>query len=146
MPSSYRAILIILNKTWNGIRNAGTMAKALLRICFSILQEAGYKIGVIHLSPHLVDYRGELKLTVLRNWKFVCDFIESTNRHFLKPMTLVFRNECWTSLLYRSKQVDIAIIEVGGPSWCHNIITPFVPVIANIELIRLNSLEIQFRW
>ena len=90
----------------------------------SILQEAGYKVG-LYTSPHLVDFRER-----------VVKFVED-ERKFFEPLHPSFF-ELTTALAFKyfdEQKVDIAIIEVGlgGRLDCTNIISPILSIITNIS-------------
>ena len=104
-------------------------------IISSILQEAGYKVG-LYTSPHLKNFTERIRINgeeVSRN--FVVDFI-TNNKHFLETQQLSFF-EMTVGLAFEyfaTQNVDIAIIEVGlgGRLDSTNIIHPEVAVITNI--------------
>ena len=104
-------------------------------IISSILQEAGYKVG-LYTSPHLKNFTERIRINgeeVSRN--FVVDFI-TKNKHFLETQQLSFF-EMTVGLAFAyfaTQNVDIAIIEVGlgGRLDSTNIIHPEVAVITNI--------------
>jgi dihydrofolate synthase/folylpolyglutamate synthase len=104
-------------------------------IISSILQEAGYKVG-LYTSPHLKNFTERIRINgeeVSRN--FVVDFI-AKNKHFLETQQLSFF-EMTVGLAFAyfaTQNVDIAIIEVGlgGRLDSTNIIHPEVAVITNI--------------
>ena len=104
-------------------------------IISSILQEAGYKVG-LYTSPHLKNFTERIRINgeeVSRN--FVVDFI-TKNKHFLETQQLsFFEMTVGLAFAYFAEQnVDIAIIEVGlgGRLDSTNIIHPEVAVITNI--------------
>ncbi|MGM9708520.1 MAG: bifunctional folylpolyglutamate synthase/dihydrofolate synthase [Prevotella sp.] len=102
----------------------------------SILQEAGYKVG-LYTSPHLVDFRERIKVNnVCISEKEVVEFVES-ERDFFEPLHPSFF-ELTTAMAFQyfeKEHVDIAIIEVGlgGRLDCTNIITPILSIITNIS-------------
>lgn len=106
-------------------------------ILASILQEAGYKVG-LYTSPHLKDFRERIKVngkeiskhSVIAFVKRNKTFFESNNLSFFE-MTVGMAFE-----YFAKRKVDIAIIEVGlgGRLDSTNIITPEVSVITNIGL------------
>ena len=75
------------------IHVAGTNGKgSTSHMLASILQEAGYKVG-LYTSPHLKDFRERIKIngvTVSEN--FVCDFI-NTHKVFFEENDIDFENE-----------------------------------------------------
>lgn len=102
----------------------------------SILQEAGYKVG-LYTSPHLVDFRERIKVNnVCISKKEVVQFVES-ERDFFEPLHPSFF-ELTTAMAFQyfeKEHVDIAVIEVGlgGRLDCTNIITPILSIITNIS-------------
>ena len=104
-------------------------------IISSILQEAGYKVG-LYTSPHLKNFTERIRINgeeVSRN--FVVDFV-ANNKHFLENQQLsFFEMTVGMAFAYFAEQnVDIAIIEVGlgGRLDSTNVINPEVSVITNI--------------
>lgn len=120
------------------IHVAGTNGKgSTSHMLASILQEAGYKVG-LYTSPHLKDFRERIKIngvTVSEN--FVCDFINTHKVFFEENDMSFFEMSVGLAFDYFAKEkVDIAIIEVGlgGRLDATNIITPLVSVITNIGI------------
>ena len=104
-------------------------------IISSILQEAGYKVG-LYTSPHLKNFTERIRINGEEVSKhFVVDFI-TKNKHFLETQQLsFFEMTVGLAFAYFAEQnVDIAIIEVGlgGRLDSTNIIHPEVAVITNI--------------
>ena len=104
-------------------------------IISSILQEAGYKVG-LYTSPHLKNFTERVRINGEEiSKKYVADFI-TKNTLFLKKQQLSFF-EMTVGLAFdyfASQKVDIAIVEVGlgGRLDSTNIISPEVSVITNI--------------
>jgi len=104
-------------------------------IISSILQEAGYKVG-LYTSPHLKNFTERIRINGEEiSEKYVADFI-TKNILFLKKQQLSFF-EMTVGLAFdyfASQKVDIAIVEVGlgGRLDSTNIISPEVSVITNI--------------
>ena len=104
-------------------------------IISSILQEAGYKVG-LYTSPHLKNFTERIRINGEEiSEKYVADFI-TKNTLFLKKQQLSFF-EMTVGLAFdyfASQKVDIAIVEVGlgGRLDSTNIISPEVSVITNI--------------
>jgi dihydrofolate synthase/folylpolyglutamate synthase len=126
------------HNTLKCIHVAGTNGKgSSSHMLSSILQEAGYKVG-LYTSPHLKDFRERIKINgVDIAEEFVCDFI-NTNKSFFESNDISFF-EMSVGLAFEyfyKEKVDIAIIEVGmgGRLDATNIITPLVSVITNIGL------------
>lgn len=123
-------------KKFKSIHVAGTNGKgSTSHMLASILQEAGYKVG-LYTSPHLKDFRERIKINgVCVSKQFVIGFIKR-NTSFLNQHSLsFFEMTVGMAFDYFAKQkVDIAIIEVGlgGRLDSTNIITPEVSVITNI--------------
>jgi len=129
----------VLNNPQNkfaSIHVGGTNGKgSTSHIISSILQEAGYKVG-LYTSPHLKNFTERIRINgeeVSRN--FVVDFI-TKNKHFLETQQLSFF-EMTVGLAFEYfaiQNVDIAVIEVGlgGRLDSTNIIHPEVAVITNI--------------
>ncbi len=102
----------------------------------SILQQAGYSVG-LYTSPHLVDFRERIRVDgQMIPKQYVVDFVAQhfDNVAHIKPsffeltMMMAFH-------YFRSKNVDIAIIEVGlgGRLDSTNIISPILSIITNIS-------------
>jgi dihydrofolate synthase/folylpolyglutamate synthase len=103
----------------------------------SILQEAGYKVG-LYTSPHLKDFRERIKINGKDiSEEFVTDFINEHKTFFESNDMSFFEMTVGLAFDYFAKEkVDIAVIEVGmgGRLDATNIITPLVSVITNIGL------------
>lgn len=132
------------------IHVAGTNGKgSTSHILSSILQEAGYKVG-LYTSPHLKDFRERIKINGKEiSEDFVCAFIEKHKSYFEKQSLSFFEMSVGLAFDYFAKEkVDIAIIEVGlgGRLDATNIITPLLSVITNIGLDHIqflgNTLEL----
>jgi dihydrofolate synthase/folylpolyglutamate synthase len=120
------------------IHVAGTNGKgSTSHMLASILQEAGYKVG-LYTSPHLIDFRERIKINgVDISEAFVCDFIEQHKSFFESNDMSFFEMSVGLAFAYFAKEkVDIAIIEVGlgGRLDATNIITPLVSVVTNIGI------------
>lgn len=120
------------------IHVAGTNGKgSTSHFLASILQEAGYKVGLF-TSPHLLDFRERIKINgAVISENYVCKFI-ADNKTFLEANELSFF-EMTVGLAFsyfENQKVDIAIIEVGlgGRLDSTNIIKPLISVITNIGL------------
>ena len=129
----------VLNNPQNkfaSIHVGGTNGKgSTSHIISSILQEAGYKVG-LYTSPHLKNFTERIRINGEEVSKhFVVDFI-TKNKYFLKTQQLSFF-EMTVGLAFEyfaTQNVDIAVIEVGlgGRLDSTNIIYPEVAVITNI--------------
>lgn len=120
------------------IHVAGTNGKgSTSHILASVLQEAGYKVG-LYTSPHLKDFRERIKINGVEITEdFVCDFIRSNKTFFEANDISFFEMSVGLAFAYFAKEkVDIAVIEVGmgGKLDATNIITPLVSVITNIGM------------
>jgi len=124
------------HKQFKSIHVAGTNGKgSTSHMIASILQEAGYKVG-LYTSPHLKDFRERIKVNgQLIAKKSVIDFIKK-NQLFLEKQNLSFF-EMTVGLAFdhfAKQKVDFAVVEVGlgGRLDSTNVITPEVSVITNI--------------
>ncbi len=120
------------------IHVAGTNGKgSTSHMLASILQEAGYKIG-LYTSPHLKDFRERIKINGIEiSEGFVCDFTNKNKVFFEDNDMSFFEMTVGLAFDYFAKEkVDIAIIEVGmgGRLDATNIIKPLISVITNIAL------------
>jgi len=121
---------------FKSIHIAGTNGKgSTSHMLASILQEAGYKVG-LYTSPHLKDFRERVKVNgVMITEQDVVDFVIKHQSEF-EIINLSFFE--WTVGLafdyFSKQQVDIAVIEtgLGGRLDSTNVITPLVSVITNI--------------
>ncbi len=124
------------HKKFRSIHVAGTNGKgSTSHMIASILQEAGYKVG-LYTSPHLKDFRERIKIDgVMISEEEVVNFI-TENRAFLERQGLsFFEMTVGLAFDYFAKaEVDVAVVEVGlgGRLDSTNIITPEVSVITNI--------------
>ena len=103
----------------------------------SILQEAGYKVG-LYTSPHLKSFTERIRFNGVEIPKEKVTSFIATHRVFLEKQQLSFF-EMTVGLAFdyfADEKVDIAIIEVGlgGRLDSTNIVTPEVSVITNIGL------------
>lgn len=125
-------------RDFKSIHVAGTNGKgSTSHMLASILQEAGYKVG-LYTSPHLKDFRERIKINGnLVSKQFVTGFIKRNKSFFEDNSLSFFEMSVGMAFDYFSKQkVDIAVIEVGmgGRLDSTNIIIPEVSVITNIGL------------
>jgi len=123
---------------FKSIHVAGTNGKgSTSHILASILQEAGYKVG-LYTSPHLKNFTERIRINGVEiSEEKVAEFING-NKDFLEQQKMSFF-EMTVGLAFdyfASEKVDIAIIEVGlgGRLDSTNSITPEVAVITNIGL------------
>jgi len=127
------------HRLFKTIHVAGTNGKgSVSHMLASILQEAGYKTG-LYTSPHLKDFRERIRV----NGKMIPEeaVVKFTESFQVKNKTEKLEPsffELTVSMAFdyfRSKQVDVAVIEVGlgGRLDSTNIITPEVSVITNIS-------------
>jgi len=123
---------------FKSIHVAGTNGKgSTSHMLASILQEAGYKVG-LYTSPHLKNFTERIRINGVEiSEEKVTEFING-NKAFLEQQKMSFF-EMTVGLAFdyfASEKVDIAIIEVGlgGRLDSTNCITPEVAVITNIGL------------
>ncbi len=102
----------------------------------SILQEAGYKVG-LYTSPHLKDFRERIKVNGVCIPKRKVSYFITKHKDFLDQQGLsFFEMTVGLAFQYFSEQkVDVAVIEVGlgGRLDSTNIITPEISIITNIS-------------
>ena len=134
--SAFCGVLKNPQNKFASIHVGGTNGKgSTSHIISSILQEAGYKVG-LYTSPHLKNFTERIRINGEEvSQHFVVDFI-AKNKHFLETQQLSFF-EMTVGLAFEyfaTQNVDIAIIEVGlgGRLDSTNIIHPEVAVITNI--------------
>lgn len=103
----------------------------------SILQEAGYKVG-LYTSPHLVDFRERIKINGVEITEDeVVSFVEEFQPKLATIKPSFFE---WTVGLafyyFHQQNTDINVIEtgLGGRLDSTNVIEPIVSVITNISL------------
>ena len=134
--SAFCDVLMNPQNKFASIHVGGTNGKgSTSHIISSILQEAGYKVG-LYTSPHLKNFTERIRINGEEvSQHFVVDFI-AKNKHFLETQQLsFFEMTVGLAFAYFAEQnVDIAIIEVGlgGRLDSTNIIHPEVAVITNI--------------
>lgn len=132
------------HKNFPCIHIAGTNGKgSVSNMLAAIYQSAGYKTGLF-TSPHLKDFRERIRVNgKMISRQYVIRFIEHHRKPFERIKPSFFE---WTTALafdyFRSKKVDIAIIEtgLGGRLDSTNIITPELSVITNIGWDHANLL------
>lgn len=123
-------------RKFKSIHVAGTNGKgSTSSIIASILQEAGYKVG-LYTSPHLKDFRERIRINgEMISESFVVDFIAENKSFFQDNQLSFFEMTVGLAFDFFAKEaVDIAVIEVGmgGRLDSTNVITPLVSVITNI--------------
>ena len=121
---------------FDSIHIAGTNGKgSVAHILASILQEAGYKVG-LYTSPHLKTYRERIRINgEMIPKERVTDYVESHKVLFedVKPsyfeMTVAMAFD-----YFANEKVDFAVVEtgLGGRLDSTNIIIPLLSVITNI--------------
>lgn len=121
---------------FKSIHVAGTNGKgSSSHMLASILQEAGYKVG-LYTSPHLKDFRERIRINgVPVEESFVVRFIAENNTYLTAEKLSFFEMTVGMAFDYFAKQrVDFAVVEVGlgGRLDATNIITPEVSLITNI--------------
>ncbi|MDR0546854.1 MAG: bifunctional folylpolyglutamate synthase/dihydrofolate synthase [Dysgonamonadaceae bacterium] len=132
------------HRKYKTIHVAGTNGKgSTSHLLASILQEAGYKVG-LYTSPHLLDFRERIKINgEMIDQQFVIDFIAEHKRFFESIQPSFFELTTGMAFAYfAEKQIDIAVVEVGlgGRLDCTNIITPVLSIITNISFDHTNLL------
>ena len=126
------------NQKFKSIHIAGTNGKgSSAHMLASILQEAGYKVG-LYTSPHLSDFRERIRINgVPIDQEYILDFVVSNRIFFEQEAFSFFEMTVGLAFDYFAKQhVDVAVIEVGlgGRLDATNIITPEACLITNIAL------------
>jgi dihydrofolate synthase/folylpolyglutamate synthase len=116
---------------------AGTNGKgSVTHILASVLQAAGYKVGVF-CSPHYIDYRERIKINgELIEKDYVINFVEQYKDDFLKLDASFFEiTNALAFHYFKDKKVDIIVLEtgMGGRLDSTNIVTPELSVITNIS-------------
>lgn len=130
--------------TYPSIHIAGTNGKgSVSSMLAAIYQTAGFRTGLF-TSPHLKDFRERIRVDgKMISRHYVIRFINKHRKEFEKIKPSFFE---WTTALafdyFRSKKVDIAIIEtgLGGRLDSTNIISPELSVITNIGRDHANLL------
>jgi dihydrofolate synthase/folylpolyglutamate synthase len=120
------------------IHVAGTNGKgSTSHLLASILQEAGYKVG-LYTSPHLLDFRERIRVNGrMIDKTFVIHFVRRHRTFFESIHPSFFELTTGMAFAYfTSQEVDIAVVEVGlgGRLDCTNIIIPVLSIITNISL------------
>lgn len=129
---------------FKSIHVAGTNGKgSTCHMLSSILQESGYKVGLF-TSPHLKDFRERIRFNgKLIEKDFITQFI-NLNKFFLEKGNFLFFeiNTALAFEYFKSKNVDIAIVEVGlgGRKDSTNIILPIISIITNISFDHMKCL------
>ncbi len=129
---------------FKSIHIAGTNGKgSTSHITASVLQEAGYKVG-LYTSPHLLDFRERIKINGQDVSKeFVIDFVERIKDEIPRIKPSFFEITVAMAFDYFSLQkVDVAVVEtgLGGRLDSTNIITPVASCITNIGIDHTNLL------
>ena len=132
------------HKYFKSIHIGGTNGKgSVSNILSSILQEAGYKVG-LYTSPHLRDFRERIKINGKEiGEQEVIDFVANNTAIIKKINPSFFEMTVAMAFNYFNKEkVDIAIIEVGlgGRLDSTNIISPLLSCITNISKDHTNLL------
>lgn len=135
---AFSKILNFPENKFKSIHVAGTNGKgSTSHMLASILQEAGYKVG-LYTSPHLKNFTERIRSNGVEIPKQKVAAFITKNKDFLEAQKLSFF-EMTVGLAFdyfASEKVDIAIVEVGlgGRLDSTNIITPELSVITNIGL------------
>lgn len=120
------------------IHIAGTNGKgSVSHVIASILQEAGYKIG-LYTSPHLKDFRERIKINgQLIPEEKVVDFVVNNKETFASIKSSFFEMTVGMAFDYfASENVDFAVIEtgLGGRLDSTNLCKPIISIITNIGI------------
>ncbi len=123
---------------FKSIHVAGTNGKgSVSHIIASILQEAGYKIG-LYTSPHLKDFRERIKINGdLIPEEKVVEFIKYNKTTFSDISSSFFEMTVGLAFDFFAKEnVDFAVIEtgLGGRLDSTNLCKPIISIITNIGL------------
>jgi len=134
---AFASVLGNPEKKFKTLHIAGTNGKgSSSSMLASILQEAGYKVG-LYTSPHLKDFRERIKINGVeipeeRVVSFIAAYKDFLVTHHLSffEMTVGLAFD-----YFAEEKVDIGVIEVGlgGRFDSTNIITPEVSLITNIS-------------
>ncbi|SOE24037.1 dihydrofolate synthase / folylpolyglutamate synthase [Spirosomataceae bacterium TFI 002] len=130
--------------SFKSIHIAGTNGKgSSSHYLASILQEAGYKVG-LYTSPHLKDFRERFRINgQLVHKNFVVQFIK-THKAIIEQLKPSFFEitVAMAFQLFANEKVDYAIIEVGlgGRLDSTNIINPIACLITNIGFDHMDML------
>lgn len=129
---------------FKSIHIAGTNGKgSTAHMLTSILQEAGYKVG-LYTSPHLKDFRERIKINGVKiSENSVIKFVDQHKLIFENISISFFEFTVAMAFDYFAKEkVDIAIIEtgLGGRLDSTNIIKPELSIITNIGFDHTNLL------
>ena len=131
------------HKKFKSIHIAGTNGKgSTAHIISSILQEAGYKVG-LYTSPHLKDFRERIRINgKMISEKDVINFVSQNKNEFEKIKMSFFEYTVALAFHHFANSVDIAIIEtgLGGRLDSTNIINPEISIITNIGYDHVNLL------
>ena len=131
------------HKKFKSIHIAGTNGKgSTAHIISSILQEAGYKVG-LYTSPHLKDFRERIRINgKMISEKDVINFVSQNKNEFEKIKMSFFEYTVALAFHHFANNVDIAIIEtgLGGRLDSTNIINPEISIITNIGYDHVNLL------
>ncbi len=124
-------------RKFKSIHVAGTNGKgSVSHYLASILQEAGYKVG-LYTSPHLLDFRERIRIDgAMIPRQEVVDFVEHTLPTLTKGLSFFEMTVGMAFDYFARQQVDIAVVEVGmgGRLDSTNVITPLLSIITNIGL------------
>jgi len=123
---------------FKSIHIAGTNGKgSTSHMLSSILQEAGYKVG-LYTSPHLKDFRERIRINgELVSKQYVMGFVKKHKVFFEEHKLSFFEMTVGMAFAcFAREKVDIAVIEVGlgGRLDATNIIMPELSIITNIGM------------
>jgi len=118
------------------IHVAGTNGKgSVCAMISSILQEAGYKVGM-YTSPHLKRFNERIRINnKLITDKDIVKYYLRVKKH-VTDQTFFEMTTAMAFLYFKEKNVDFAVLEtgLGGRLDTTNVITPLISIITNIGL------------
>jgi dihydrofolate synthase/folylpolyglutamate synthase len=124
---------------YQSLHIAGSKGKgSVSAFCASVLQEAGYKVGM-YTSPHLKDFEERIQVNgVPIPRQDLVELLEDLKPHIAAiPRLTTFEIITGLGFVYFARQeVDLAVIEVGlgGRLDATNVVTPLVSVITPLYL------------
>ncbi|MBR0036843.1 MAG: bifunctional folylpolyglutamate synthase/dihydrofolate synthase [Bacteroidales bacterium] len=132
------------HRRFRSIHVAGTNGKgSCSHTLASILQEAGYKVGLF-TSPHLLDYDERIRINGTPiSHQYVVDWVTDKYPLLAPQLPSFFELATMMAFCYfADQQVDVAVIEVGlgGRLDSTNIITPELCLITNISFDHMQFL------
>lgn len=122
--------------SFSSVHIAGTNGKgSTCAIIASILQEAGYKVG-LYTSPHLVSFNERIRVNGEKiDNEYIIEFIRNL-KNFIDDIGATFFEvtTAMTFSYFKEMEVDLAVIEtgLGGRYDATNVIRPVISVITTI--------------